>query len=621
MGRITGLISRYGQAKSEHLLQPMLKAISLHSHWKNKKKSMGEAFFATADWSSPVIFSSQEKMILFDGSIYNKQELSMRQACHSAELFFHLFNQVGFISAVQKINGDFSIALFDAKQNELWLARDRLGVKPLYFTKAAPYFAFASQPRSLLILPETSEEVNLQFAALFAASHYRYFDNQAEYSPYRDIQQLPAAHILHYKDGTPSVKRYWSLQEQSDFEGSETVLASEYRELLKEAVMCRYGESFKPAFTLSGGLDSSSVLAFAAHCSQQKQIAISTIYDDKTYDESDEIHSMLEATVKEWIPVKVDLTDPFVLIERMINIHDEPVATATWASHFLLCEETHRRGIGSLFGGLGGDELNAGEYEHFLFFFADLKRRENSGKLKEEIQKWALYHNHPIYEKNEQVALSAIHRLTDLLQPGKCLADRNRLERYSKALNADFFRLIDFQPIMDHLFTSYLKNRTYQDLFRETMPCCLRAEDRNTSFFELDHHLPFLDYRLVEFMFRIPGEDKIRHGVTKHLLREAMKGILPEPTRTRIKKVGWNAPAHLWFSGPNREFLLDLVHSQNFRARGIYNTKEVLRIIDEHEEIVQSQKKQENHMMFLWQMVNLELWFSSINKTSTLCVS
>ncbi len=165
---------------------------------------------------------------------------------------------------------------------------------------------------------------------------------------------------------------------------------------------------------------------------------------------------------------------------------------------------------------------------------------------------------------------------------------------------------------MDNPFKSYLKNRTFQDIYRETIPCCLRAEDRQTTAFGLANFLPFFDYRLVEFMFRIPGDLKIKNGITKHLLREAMRGILPEETRTRVKKTGWNAPAHLWFSGRGRELVLDLVHSRSFRERGIYNMAEVLRLVDEHERVVSSKVAEENHMMFLWQLVNLELWFQWI---------
>jgi asparagine synthase (glutamine-hydrolysing) len=133
-----------------------------------------------------------------------------------------------------------------------------------------------------------------------------------------------------------------------------------------------------------------------------------------------------------------------------------------------------------------------------------------------------------------------------------------------------------------------------------------------TTALGLRSNQPFLDHRLLEFMFRVRGTSKIRNGVTKTLLRAAMRGIVPEATRTRIKKTGWNAPAHLWFTGTGREPLLDLVRSRSFRERGIYDLAEVDRLLLEHEALVAGGELRENHMMFLWQLVNLELWLRSM---------
>jgi asparagine synthase (glutamine-hydrolysing) len=148
---------------------------------------------------------------------------------------------------------------------------------------------------------------------------------------------------------------------------------------------------------------------------------------------------------------------------------------------------------------------------------------------------------------------------------------------------------------------------------RETIPCCLRAEDRQSAAFGLTHRLPFLDHRLVEFMFRVPPAMKYKDGVTKHLLREATKGLLPEETRTRVKKTGWNAPAHQWFSGKGAAPLMDLIRSTSFRERGIYDAAEVERLARAHHEIVSTNAPRENHMMFFWQLVNLELWLRSLD--------
>lgn len=611
MARIAGIFSAWPTPKATHELDEMLGRLRTPAT-QTRSLASGRAVIGAASPDSvpmPVVTRGPFSVVL-DGFIFNAREFAAASV-PVAEVFLDLYERHGFQGALERINGDFAVALHDASSGTLWLGRDRLGVKPLYYTDKDGMFAFASQLRGLLNLPGVSRRASRQYVALFAGSHYRTFDNDPEASPFTDIAQLPAGHLLEVRtSGTRRPHRYWYLNEQPEFSGSEQALAEEYRGLLIDAVRLRYEAARSPAFTLSGGMDSSSVLACAVRTSGRKQQAFSSVYEDRTYDESDEIRSMLDHAVAEWHPIKIETPDVYALIDRMVGTHDEPVATATWLSHYLLCEAAAAQGFGALFGGLGGDELNAGEYEHFFFHFADLRRAGNEERLCREVNSWAQHHDHPLYRKNMSVVDDALGRLVNLNVPGMCLADRRRLERYRSALAPGFFDLGGFVPVMDQPFGSYLKNRTYQDIFRETAPCCLRAEDRQTSAFGLDHFDPFFDHRLVEFMFRVPGTMKIRDGVTKILLREAMKDLLPEETRMRIKKTGWNAPAHLWFTdGAALDTLRDLVGSRTFRERGIYNVAAVERIIEEHRSIVVSGELRENHMMFLWQLVNLESWF------------
>jgi asparagine synthase (glutamine-hydrolysing) len=611
MSRIAGIVSSIEDNHREPSLERMLAASTLSDRYETERHVAGAAVFGWCGSKRPNIALISGMVSVMDGHIYNRSEFEESHET-DAGLLAILCAKYGFAAALARINGDFAAGIYDPGNQSLWLARDRFGLKPLYYIMDGDRFAFASRIRALLGLPGVGPEVNKQFVGLFAGSHYRYFDNHPDESPYANVFQLPAAHVLRVANGRVSKSAYWSLQELADFNDSEAELCETYRTLLRDAVSLRLQPAPRAAFTLSGGMDSSSVLASAVQIAGAKQHAFSTVYTDKTYDESDEIQSMLSATVAHWHRVPVDCPNIFDLIGRMINVHDEPVATATWLSHFLLCEEASARGFGSLFGGLGGDELNAGEYEYFLYHFADLCTAGDSKRLAREVEMWIHYHDHPVFRKSPEVVEQGLSRLVDLSQPGRCLPDRHRLNRYAAALDRDYFDLETFEPIMDHPFRSYLKNRAYQDLTRETLPCCLRAEDRQTEAFGLDNFLPFLDYRVVEFMFRVPGAIKFRDGVTKHLLREAMRGVLPEETRTRVKKTGWNAPAHVWFSGSGRDRLLDLVHSSSFRERGVYNVPEVLRLIDEHDKIVASGESRENHMMFLWQLVNLELWLQAI---------
>ncbi|MBL0882130.1 MAG: asparagine synthase [Chitinophagaceae bacterium] len=608
MSRIAGLI---GLQSNNELLDKILKSVKTDDSWGSKTITSSNSYLGIISQDTSVCNKSEDISVVVDGFVYNYKPTNSENL---VEYIVRQFRKFGFEKTICELNGDFVIALYDNTEKTLWIARDRVGVKPLYYAKTNDSFVFASRLRSILDTRWVTSEPDPAFVGRFAGGHYRYIDNIPTSSPYKKIQQLPAAHILRLKDNEIRIWPFWKLEQTEDFQKTENELAEEYRALLSDAVNIRFATAHKPAFTLSGGMDSSSVLASAVKQTGNKQHAFSSVYVDKTYDESDEIASMLNSCVEEWHKVVLDnKPDVFANVKKMIAVNDEPVATATWLSHFLLCDEVKKQGFGSLFGGLGGDELNAGEYEYFFFRFADLIKSGKKEAFLHEVEKWAEYHDHPVFKKNLMVAEESVKRMADLTQEGICLPDLKRMSKYAGTVNADYFNFAAFTPEMVHPFNSYLKNRTYQDIFFETAPCCLRAEDRQTLAFGLDNYVPFFDYRLLEFMFKVPGKLKIRNGVTKILLREAMKGVLPEETRSRVKKTGWNAPAHMWFSGKGLEELADMVHSQQFRNRGIYNIIEVDKIISEHEEIVRTGVAKENHMMFLWQLVNLELWMQNFS--------
>ena len=185
----------------------------------------------------------------------------------------------------------------------------------------------------------------------------------------------------------------------------ESDVAEQYRALLLDAVAKRVRVSSRPAFTLSGGLDSSSVLCCADEITNQKQHAVSSVYRDPTFDERNEIADVAASRHGRWSAVEIP--DDLALldeVQKLVRLHDEPVATATWLSHELIAEQVAGQGYTALFGGLGGDELNAGEYEYFPFFFADLKLAGRLAELEAEIAAWSRLHDHPIYRKDRQIA-------------------------------------------------------------------------------------------------------------------------------------------------------------------------------------------------------------------------
>ena len=252
--------------------------------------------------------------------------------------------------------------------------------------------------------------------------------------------------------------------------------------------------------------------------------------------------------------------------------------------------------------------MNAGEYEYFPYYFADLKRLGDTDRLHREVETWIEHHDHPVFRKSQAIAAELIDHLTDPDRPGRNFPDLARLNRYAGTAHPDLAGSFDNRPLLESPFESHLLNRTYQDLSRETLPLCLRIQRQNAEAFGIRPVSPFLDYRLVELMFTVPPERKIRNGVTKVLLREAMTGILPDEVRTRPNKRGWNVPAHTWFTGATLDRLEERVRDPGSAAMALFDREAVLSVLADHRRIMSGGLVEDNHMMFMWQLSNLLVW-------------
>jgi asparagine synthase (glutamine-hydrolysing) len=609
MGRIAGAVS--SARPDSDLVAAMIRAIGADPRVATVPggalaRAQGALFAEAPGWA-----------VLLDGTIFNPEDFPAEgDAPDDAARLLASIRRNGFMATLAAVNGDFALAAWDSVDKVLWLARDRFGVRPLYYVESEDRLAFASRTRGLFSLPGFRPTPRSDYVALMAAGHYRFFDNRVECSPFDGIAQLPAAHCLRWSPGQAArVERYYLPPGERDRLDPLDTLAEEYRELLIDAVRRRLARASRPAFTLSGGLDSSSVVSCAHRLSGRPAAAFSTTYADATYDETAEIRDIIDADLAHWHPVPIESPDMFGLLAEMSGFHDEPVATVTWLTHHLLCREVTAAGHDCLFGGLGGDEHHAGEYDYFFYFFADLLASGEEARYRHEVEWWIKHHDHPVFIKTPGVAEAKRKILTDPSVRGRCLPDRSVQLRYAHVLEPGFFSLDAFVPTLDSFFSDYLKNHTYDELTRGTMPCCLRASERNTAAAGLGDFLPFFDHRLTDLAFQVPSVMKIRDGATKQLLRAAMKGLLPEATRTRVKKTGWNAPAHVWFAGRHRDPVMDIIRSRKFRERGIYRAAEVEAIASNHFAVVDGGEAKENHMMFLWQLCALELWLENVDRT------
>ena len=610
MGRIAGVLTESGGGVS---LDPtiLLKTIGL----ADPASSKGLA----AEHAEQIVALGPFRMV-FDGHIYNPEDFpdpdsDLTQAGDLGRVLTAIAHD-GLAKVLARLNGDFALALIDDRDGTVRLARDRFGIRSLYHSRVGETVSFASRPRSLLAAPGISREIDPNFLLAASATHYRFVDTDPVRAPFKDIAQVPAGHIVTFKNGRVRRDRYADIKAGPPPSGTPDDQAREYLALLEDAVRRRLRKADNPAFTLSGGLDSSTIATLAGRINGTPPSAISSVHHDATYDERKEIMDIVNAGLVDWHPVQIDDPDLFPLISELSAFHDQPLPTVTWMSHFLLGRRIADMGYGSVFGGLGGDEQHAGEYDYFFYFFADLKAAGRDDYLRGEIAAWARNHDHPVFRKSPEVAERVMSVLTDADRPGLCRGNADLLYRYQGLLNPEVGDLATLEPAFEASSSSYLASHMRNELLFNTMPCCLRAADRNAAQLGLQEFHPFLDWRLFEFMLAIPGDRKIINGVTKSFGREAYKGLLPEATRTRVVKTGWNAPAHQWFAGNGRESLMDLVSSRFFIDRGIYDQAALLRLIDEHQDIVENPRGRENHMMVLWQIVTFELWLRSVEENA-----
>jgi len=553
--------------------------------------------------------------LVMDGDIYNRGELLTRfglpDDMDDNGLISALYQARG-VDGLALINGDLAAAIYDTARDELLLFRDRFGVKPLYYTNIGGQYLFASEIKALLAYPEFKATPDEATLFDYLATHYRYIHRDPGRTYYRGIRQVPAAHVVTIDVRGSQVKPYWHLEIDPAVAGLDPAeIESRLAELLRDSVNRRLDPDRGMAFSVSSGMDSSSICSLAAKVLGRPLDLYSVSYGSSEYDEAEGIAPLARDYGQRWRNIL--LQDPPLLenIDRLVRLADGPICTVTWLSHFFLAEIAASDQQDILFSGLGGDECLAGEYEHFLFFFADLKSTGQERRLSEEIDAWIRLHDHPVFRKTRALVDDVFRRLVDFKHPGRIRLDERRHRRYLPYFDPDFVRTWHETPQMSSPYDSYLANRCYQDLFFETTPPCLAADSCNTSHFGLTTRFPFLDHQVVEFCFSLPGALKYDHGVTKAVLRRAMRGILPEANRNNTVKTGFNAPANAWLMGDEQDQVWDLIRSRSFQDRGWFRPGAAEEIFLEH------QGGEDNHMMILWQMINAELWLRSLSAPRT----
>lgn len=566
--------------------------------------ALGHRRLSIIDLSSlghqPLSSADGNLWLCFNGEIYNYIEL--RETLESygcqfrsktdTEVALQAYKQWG-PDCFNRFNGMWSVALYDREKNQIILSRDRFGKKPLYYYKNDRVLVFSSEIKSLFQCAETPRKPNFRKIYNYAGRHYRYVDWDCE-SFFEEINQVPRSSLMIINaDGSTDTRVYWSLHNEPLLteRHSERDLIEILKCLLADAVKIRLRSDVPVGTMLSGGIDSASITCLAANINPGL-LTFSSVTGDGDYDESEYIREVTNSANVNAHYIYPQPSSLFSILPEMLDFHDEPVCTPSWLSIYQIIREIAKFKIPVVLTGHGGDELFAGYWDHYHYNFADI--RNDTGDDTYEREMWLANHR-----RNPDEYIRERYYIQKLNQDNA--VETEKFSKYTSLLRQEL-KLKGDRPEFSSPFTGNLSRRLYLEMMCETIPASLRAEDRNCMAFSIENRAPFLDYRLAEFAFRLPNRLKIRDGIGKWILREAMRGILPEKVISRRDKAGHNLPFDRWIRNENRKELENMFENSNsFANRYIYDTPKT-------KELFKAHLRGENHYMFFWQYINLTIW-------------
>ncbi|HEY7912781.1 MAG TPA: asparagine synthase (glutamine-hydrolyzing) [Blastocatellia bacterium] len=567
----------------------------------------------------PMSDRSGQVWLTFNGEIYNFKELrrELEARGHSfrsdsdAEVIIYAYIEWGR-ACLERLNGMFAFAIWDARDETLLLARDRLGIKPLYYAETSAGFAFASEIKALLEIPGFAPEVDR--AALDQFMTFLWVPDPK--TAFRGVYKLPPAHWLVYRDGRAEISEYWDVEFREDERVSEPEWVEALREQVDRSVRAQMISDVPLGAFLSGGLDSSSVVALMTGLAAQKLTTYTFGFrqEDLRYDILEDDVKYARVVGREF---KTDYQEHFLephvleLLPRLVYHMDEPVADPAIITSYLICR-TARERLTVLISGMGGDELFAGYPRHAAVKIADAYNLIPS------------FISRPIVEAMPGAKpgpLTAVFRNTKKLARSAALPERERYlgfgTYFTQAEKAELYSgdlLNDtrgLDPYVEHnkyfdrvRDQDFVNQMLYVDL-KTFLPCLnLTYTDKTSMASSMEVRVPLLDHELVEMAARIPARLKLKGLTRKHILKRAAAAWLPREIIHR-KKAGFSAPLRAWLARDLRETVEELLSESNIQSRGYFNYPAVRRLIDNN------MSGREDNNLKIFQLLTLELWHRS----------
>jgi len=557
----------------------------------------------------PMATADGQTVIVFNGEIFNyvelRQDLEARghefRSTGDTEVLLHAYREWG-AECLTRLNGMWAFLIHDRRRGRLFGSRDRFGIKPLYWHRAGDTYLFGSEIKAIRASGLYRARPNWGVLSDFLINNHRSAGDCGEETFFEDVQQvLPGMSFeLDLDSGAFRQSRYWSL-ESIEPEPIED-LPEKFAELFEDSVRLRLRSDVPVGVCLSGGLDSTSILCAMARLQRPDAPLEAFCYHADAHDEREYINDTLAQTDARLNRIELVEGVRWDLLPDAMRFYDQPVLGVTALVGYELMRLVADRGIKVVLNGQGADEALAGYPDFFPMHWATLMRTGQKARAMEELVEYAGAHGRDakqLYRRlrrsmfRDRLRSSGLYRgLADARQ--KWAARRHP---WFNGLAARHHR-----PMRYHALT--VRAACIANMCRLPLPHELRPEDRNSMAHSIEARLPFLDYRLIELAFRIPDDWKLQGKWNKVVLRESMKGRIPESVRSRVDKMGFPTAANDWFAGPWYEPMQDLLASREARERGIYRIGNLREGLERHR---RGEAKLAEPVLF--NVAQVEAWF------------
>ncbi len=560
----------------------------------------------------PIANEDESRWIIFNGCVYNYQDLQrdLRQRGHhfrtqcDTEVILHAYEEWG-PACVTRFNGMWAFAIWDATAQTLFVSRDRLGVKPLYYTFADGRFTVASEIKALLAGRAVRAAPDPDGLRQYLTFQYCL----GERTLFRDVVNLPPGCNLTVRVGeAPQVKRYWDLRFDIDEAHDEDYFVDRLNWLLQDAVRLRLRSDVPLGAHLSGGLDSSTVTCTTRRLLGDAPLKTFTgaFREGAAFDETAHARAVAQAAQTEYLETYLTARDFGASIEKIIWHMDQPAAGPGLFPQFFVSKLASEH-VKVVLGGQGGDEVFIGYARYLVAYLEEC--------LRGAIENTA-HRGH--YVATLETIVPSLPALESYIPMLKTFWREGlfgpRAQRYFVLVDrfADTRSILsdDFPARRDETFAEFeaefdapgpaaMINRILRFDLRNHLQSLLHVEDRTSMAWGLESRVPLLDYRLVELMAAIPPVIKFRSGLLKHLFRRVVRNVVPPQILDRTDKMGFPVPFTQWARGELREFMGDVLLSRRCRERGVFKP----------EALEQAIGTSGAYARALWGALCLELWF------------